>query len=335
MQNPLRFIVMKSSLKKLVAIPVVALLVLLSGHIICAQTSPGSIRGRVVLPSGANLEAAVSVRLESLRGVRSDSFTDNEGHFLFDNVPVGIYQVVIEPDKNRFEPVTVNVEVFPNAPSILTITLKEKGSDGSSRKADTITSSELDTQIPPAAKREFDRASVLSRENRHVEAIAFFQKAIAIYPRYLQAINDLGTQLLALGRLEEAAAEFRRAMAVDQKAFNPHLNLGIVLVQQHEFADASEELRKAVSLQANSPAARLYLGIALMALDDEINAESELKAAYALGGSKHAIALYYLGQLYFNQKKNDEALKMFERYLNEEPGGSKVPEVKQLIALIQ
>src|SRR5688500_15014242 len=88
------------------------------------SSNSGSIRGRVVLPNDAPLFETVSVRLESLRGVRSSVFTDNQGNFSFRAVPVGIYEVIIEADKNRFETVSSKVEVFPNAPSILTIVLK-------------------------------------------------------------------------------------------------------------------------------------------------------------------------------------------------------------------
>lgn len=301
-----------------------------------SQTSPGSIRGRVVLPSGASLEGPVMVRLEALRGVRSHAYTDTQGHFEFPTVPVGVSYVIVEPGNERFESASVAVEVFPNAPSILTITLKEKTVAASDVKAgDSISSAELDSQIPPAAKKEFDRASALSKEQKHTEAIIYLRKAIVLYPRYLKAINDLGTQLLAVGNLDEAITEFRKAIAIDAKAFNPHLNLGIVLVQKHEFAEASDELRKAISLQANSPAARLYLGIALVGLNDDDAAVRELKAAYDQGGSNYALALYHLGQIYFNQNKRDEALKVFEQYLAQEPTGSRADEVRQLLALLR
>jgi tetratricopeptide (TPR) repeat protein len=327
---------MTSQFQQLNAFAVIACLLTFCAITANAQSSPGSIRGRVVLPSGASLETPVMVRLESLRGVKSHSYTDNQGNFEFPNTPVGLYQIVIEPDKERFEPTTASVEVFPNSPSILTITLREKADAVAAiRPADTISSAELDSQVPAAAKREFDRASVLSKEQKHAEAIIYFRKAIAIYPRYLKAINDLGTQLLAVGNLDEAITEFRRAIAIDAKAFNPHLNLGIVLVQKHEFADASEELRKAISLQANSPTARLYFGIALIGLNDETTAISELKTAYTLGGNSHAVALYHLGQIYFNQNNRAEALKMFEQFLVEQPTGAKAEEVRQLISLLR
>lgn len=275
------------------------------------------------------------IRLEALRGVKSHAYTDNQGHFEFPGIAVGVYQVVVEPG-DRFEMVSTSVEVYPNVPSILTIPLKEKaGTVSEVKPGDAVSAAELDSQVPAAAKKEFDRASALSKEQKHAEAIVYLRKAIALYPRYLKAINDLGTQLLAVGNLDEAITEFRKAIAIDAKAFNPHLNLGIVLVQKHEFAEASDELRKAISLQPNSPAARLYFGIALIGLNDGAAAVSELKTAYDQGGSDYAVALYHLGQIYFNQNKREEALKMFEQYLAQQPTGSRADEVRQLVALLR
>lgn len=302
---------------------------------VSAQTAPGSIRGRVVLPNGDSIHEAVMLRLESIRGVRSHSYTDNEGQFEFSVVQVGLYHLTVEPPKDRFEMVTVDVEVFSDAPSILTITLKEKSGTSPPNSSETVTPSEADPHVPPAAKSEFDRASALIRESKHEEAIAALRKAVALYPRYLMALNDLGTELLAVGKLEEATTELRRAMAIDAKAFNPHLNLGIVLVEQHEFTEARQELQTAVSLRSNAPAARLYLGIALIGLDEPDAAEVELKKAYSLGGTKYAVSLFHLGQIYLNQNKREEAVKMLERYLIEEPNGKHAEQARKLISVVQ
>jgi tetratricopeptide (TPR) repeat protein len=300
-----------------------------------AQTAPGSIRGHVVLPNGDSIHEAVMLRLESIRGVRSHSYTDNEGQFEFSVVQVGQYRLIVEPPKDRFETTVVDLEVFSEQPTVLTITLKEKGGTATTNSNETVTPSEADPLVPPAAKKEFDRAAALIRESKHEDAIAALRKAVALYPRYLMALNDLGTELLAVGKLEEATTELRRAMAIDAKAFNPHLNLGIVLVEQHEFTEARQELQTAVALRSNAPAARLYLGIALTGLDESGAAEVELKKAYSLGGTKYAVSLYHLGQIYLNQNKRDEAVKMLERYLIEEPNGKHAEQARKLIAAVQ
>ncbi|MCM3870079.1 MAG: carboxypeptidase regulatory-like domain-containing protein, partial [Pyrinomonadaceae bacterium] len=153
----------------------------------------GSIRGRVVLPNGAPLNTATAIRLETLRGVRYDAYTDNSGQFSFRAVEPGIYRVVVEADRTVFEIVSTTVEVFPRSPAMLTIVLKERKPQGEFKKTrGTVSAGELDGQIPGAAKEEFERAAAFSKEGKSDEAIAHLRRAIELYPDYLMARNDLG-----------------------------------------------------------------------------------------------------------------------------------------------
>jgi len=326
---------MCSTLRHLKRGPVLAGFLFFSALWLAAQSSSGSISGRVVLPNGNSVNETVRISLETLRGVRSSGFTDNQGQFNFRGLAPGSYQVVVEADKNRFEIVSVRVEVLPGFPSFLTIILKERKSLGESKSGgSTVSATELDTAIPSKAKKEFERASNASKEGKTEEAIVHLRKAIEIYPAYLMAYNDLGVQLLGQGKLDEAAVELRRAVALDPKAFNPWLNLGIVLVHQQSFSEAADTLRRALSLEANSPAVRLYLGKALSGLDNPEAAEVEFKAAHDLGGADYAMALYYLGHIYLNKGQRQRSLEMFQSYLSEAPKASNVAEVKKLIEML-
>jgi superkiller protein 3 len=244
--------------------------------------------------------------------------------------------VVVEADRNRYEIVSVRVEVLPGYPSIITITLKEIKSFRESRNGgSTVSATELDPNVPAKAEKEFELAVGARNHGKTEEAILHFRKAIEIYPRYLMAYNDLGVQLLSQGKLDEALAELRQAVAIDPKAFNPNLNLGIVLVHKQDFLEAADALRKALSLESNSPAGRLYLGKALSGLDDPDGAARELKIAHDLGGAAYAVALFDLGQIYMNKGERRRALEMFERYLSEDPKAANAAEVRKLIQILQ
>lgn len=300
------------------------------------STSPGNVRGRVVLPNGAFLSERVRVSLETFRGDQLIAFTDNQGQFQFTGLPPGSYQVVIEGDKSRFETTTQNVEVLRGGPSVLSIVLREKSSSNEPKpSAKAVSAGELDPAIPAKAKKEFERASKASGEGESEEAIAHLRKAIALYPGYLMAHNNLGSRLLAQGKLDEAEQEFRRAIELDPKAFNPRLNLGITLVQQQRFAEAARTLEQALSLQSDSPSARLYLGLAFGSLDDLDGAERELKAAHSLGGPAYALALFNLGVVYQRRHEPQEAIKMFETYLREAPNAANAAQVKKLIETLR
>ena len=299
-------------------------------------TSTGSIRGRVLLPDGNPINEAVKVTLQVLRGELSMTYTDQQGQFEFTGVAQGQYVLEVEADRERrFEVATERVQVFRQASTPVTIYLREKKSDEQKLSAKTISVAESEQKVPGAAKKEFDRASRAAREGRTQDAIAYLKKAVAIYPDYLMAHNDLGAQLLEQGSLDEAEQELRAALRIDPKAFNPQLNLGIVLVRQHNFAEALAMLDKALSVGPDSPAAHLYAGMASSGLDSFERAEKEFKAAHSLGGKPYAEALFHLGQLYMTKGEREMALNSFETYLREVPNATNAPQVHKLIGMLR
>ncbi|HKZ78922.1 MAG TPA: tetratricopeptide repeat protein [Pyrinomonadaceae bacterium] len=300
------------------------------------STSLGSIRGRVVLPGGTFIAQSAKVTVQSLRGTQTITYTDNQGQFEIRSLSPGEYTLEAEADKLRFDASIEHVQVYKGMPSTVTITLKEKSASDGSRPAKGVVSvGEFDKSIPAKARKEFDRASKASKEGKAVEAIDHLRKAIAIYPDFVMAHNDLGAQLLEQGNLEEAALELRRASELDDKAFNPYLNLGIVLVRQQKFFEAIDILRKALSLDSSSPAARLYLGLALMGQNDLESAEKELKTAYNLGSTPYALALFHLGEVYMNRGDRVRALQALEGYLREAPNATYAAQARKLISMLR
>lgn len=300
------------------------------------SSTGGIIRGRVVLPNGAFLSEGIRITLQTIRGVDASVFTDNTGRFEFTRLTQGKYQIVAEADKDKFEVGTENVEIVGgrNPTSVVTIVLREKAQPGQP-KAAAISATELDANVPGKARKEFEHASALNREGKTEEAIEHLRKAIALYPRYLMAHNDLGAELLELGRLDAAEEELRIAVNIDPAAFNPILNLGIVLVKKKQFVQARGTLDKAISLQAQAPAARLYSGLALLGTSEIDRAEKQFLAAHDLGGSEYAVALFHLGQLYMNRGERKLARESFQRYLQEAPNAENLDQVRKLIAMLE
>jgi Flp pilus assembly protein TadD len=298
-----------------------------------AQANSGSIRGKVIQPNGSLLTEAVLVRLENIRGVKATIYTDNQGQFNFFGLAPGIYYVVVDGDTRR-EGGSMTVEVFPSAPSLVNIVIRERDPEPT-RRAATVTAAALGQKVPSGAQKEFQRAASASKEGKIDQAITHYRKAIEIYPNFLMAHNDLGAQLMTQGKLDEAAEELRTAIAIDPKAFNPRLNLGMVLVKQHNFAEGATELRTALSFDSTSASAHFYLGLALIGMDDTENAEKEFKLAYNMGGTKYALALFHLGELYFSRGERGAALKAFQQYLAESPDATNAAHVRQMIAMLK
>ena len=159
-------------------------------------------RAASLFPAALRLTKATRISCK-IPGVKSSVYTDNQGQFSFRSLTPGVYEVVVEADPNRFDITTVSVEVFPNSPSLLRIILKEKKEALRKTLAGSVSATELDPAIPAKAKKEFERASDAGNAGKTEEAITHLRKAIELYPAYLMARNDLGTHLLAQGKLDE------------------------------------------------------------------------------------------------------------------------------------
>ena len=300
------------------------------------RISSGAIRGRVVLPNGSFSDEAVKITLSSIRGTLATIYTETQGEFEFTGIQPGTYYLEFEANPQVYQVVNETVQVYKGTPAVITVTLRSVGSSSAGRvSAESVSLAELKEKVPEKARKEFEKASVAGTKGQTDEAIAHLRKAIAIFPSFIRAHNDLGTYLLSQGKLDDAEEELKKAIALDATAFNPRLNLGIVLVHKQAFAEAHEHLLKALSLEPNSPPAHLYAGLSLAAMEKLDPAEIDFKAAYSLGGPKYGIALYHLGQLYMARGDHPAALKSFEEYLSVVPDARNAQQVKQLIAMLR
>jgi tetratricopeptide (TPR) repeat protein len=296
-----------------------------------------SIRGIVLLPNGSPVNEPVKVTLKVLRGDQATTYTDRDGRFQIPNLAAGDYSIEVEADRSRdrFEITTERITVRINTPNFITLSLKEKGKAADAKRDKTVSVAMLDQKVPPAAKHEYDNATQLARAGKSDESIAALQRALAIYPEYLMALNDLGAQLLDAARLDEALGVLKKATQIDPNSFNPQLNLGIVLVQKKMFAEAIVALDHALTVEPSAPAAHLYAGMAAAGGNDAVRAAREYKTTHDLGGSNFAVALLYLARLEVKLGHKQDAVEALELYLREDPSSANSAIAKKMLADLQ
>jgi tetratricopeptide (TPR) repeat protein len=87
------------------------------------------------------------------------------------------------------------------------------------------------------------------QEGRFDEALAEFDRALALDPDAAPAHLNRGKALLQLGRTAEAAEAFGEACRTDPRSFEAHYNLGVLLLQTGQPAEARPHLRAALELE--------------------------------------------------------------------------------------
>jgi protein O-mannosyl-transferase len=118
------------------------------------------------------------------------------------------------------------------------------------------------------------RSSAQSAEARQQSALAAslmaqakqeYQKALAIMPRALPSLSNLGAVLSEEGKLDEAIALFRHALVVNPKVADVYYNLANVLHQKGSTNEAIATYREALKLAPNHLLAHNNLGLLLAA----------------------------------------------------------------------
>ena len=94
---------------------------------------------------------------------------------------------------------------------------------------------------------------------RHLE------KALQIYPNYLEGHNSLGARYIELGEYEKAAAEFQKAIEIDARVSQPFNNLSVADYLLRRYSDAETAARRAMDLDPRSSTPRYVLGCILAA----------------------------------------------------------------------
>lgn len=293
-------------------------------------TGNGIIEGAVVLPSGHRVNGQVKITLSTLNDPGMGVFTDSNGKFNFSNLAAGTYYLEAVGDSS-YEPTSEQVRLSRGARVNLTIYLREKTAESSRKPGGVVSAHEAATNAPVAAKEEFEAATALAREGKLQEAIERYKKAIAIYPGYITAHNDLGVQYLKLRRVAEASSHFETAIEIDPKAFNPRLNLGIVLVQQKKYGDALDQLRFAASIDSSSPSVHLYLGIVAVETDELPTAETELGRALSIGGREYSIAHFHIARVQMKKGAREEAIRELDAFLSTSPSGEEAARARQIL----
>jgi len=121
-------------------------------------------------------------------------------------------------------------------------------------------------RIPPKAVKEIQRSQSALKSGDVRSSAQHLERALQIYPSYLEAHNSLGARYIDLGEYEKAAAEFQKAIVIDPGVVQPFNNLSVALFLQQRYVDAEAAARRALNLDAQHPTARYMLG-AILATD--------------------------------------------------------------------
>lgn len=143
---------------------------------------------------------------------------------------------------------------------------------------------------------------VLVKHRRREEAIVYLRRALQAEPDDMELLNSLANSLAAQGDLEEAIEHYRHIVEIHQEAPEAQYNLGLMMHRRGQMKEAIDYYRQALSINPDLPAAHNNLGMALQTEGNVHEAIRHFQKALQLDPN-HEIARRNLTQARAKQRR--------------------------------
>jgi len=177
---------------------------------------------------------------------------------------------------------------------------------------------------PQDALPQHGLGNVYRTQGQHEQAIAAYQRALemgGLPDKGAKVYNGLGNVYGDLGQHEQAITAFQRAIALDPNSAYPHNNLGNVYrdLGQHEQAIAA--FQRAIGLDPMLAAVHYNLGLAYADLGRYEEAIAAYERAIELDPTA-AVPHNNLGNVYRDLGQHEQAIAAYERAIELDPKGA-------------
>jgi tetratricopeptide (TPR) repeat protein len=299
-----------------------------------SSETTGRIRIRLAFPDHAPCTASTRVALIGNTGFAlAETNVNGECVADFFDVPAGKYRVNVSGGDASS---TDDEEIEAGALSMQEVEIHARhtgNTAGDLASATFISVSDLG--VPSSAAKEFGKANRMIAKQDWSSASDRLQKAVAIYPTYASAYNNLGAVYSRLGNWKEARTAFEQAIALNDHLGPAYLNLARVDFNEKDFADAEPLLEKASSLSAPTADELNLLAYAELMNGHLDHAVETSRRGHAAQVAHHAFLHLIAAHVYELQRKIGESVVELQMYLKEEPAAPQIAEVKKALATLQ
>ena len=295
-----------------------------------------TIQGRIYYPSGRRSDSRLKIKLQNFNSGELSVFSDPNGSFSFKGLDPGSYTVVVEAGdayETAKEVVYIDTDgsnprrgiFLPPITRIYSVDIALRLKPAEAAKLGVVSAALA--AVPDPARDLYLKAIDSIQAGDNLKAVEQLKGAIAIYPQFPLALNELGVRYLKLGQIDKASEALKSAVALAPEEFHPRLNYGIALLNQKLFPEAEEQLRAALAKRSNAPTAHMYLGITLAMQRKFDEGQKELLLAVGANSNEVALAHRYLAGIYLEKHQDARAADELEIYLRLVP---KTPEAEVL-----
>lgn len=318
--------------------PVILLLFVLTPLVAHSQirsaAQPAEIHGQLRYAVGGAPAADVVVRLDQLSGgFINEVRTDRLGKFRITNLAPVQYQIIIRHP--GYQEIQREVNLVMQSSEYLQLQLVEEKNFAITAKP--VTSGVINANVPAEARKEFERGELLVNSGdrkKMVEGIPHFERAIALYPDFLEAKLKLGTTHMDLKEWSEAEQVLVAANKAHPQNANVLFALGELFLQQKKTDAAEKALRAGLEVEPRSWQGHFTLGRLYYDGGDIVKAARQVAIALQLNPN-FAEAHLLAGNIFLRARKPAEAQSEFQEYLRLSPNGQYAGQTKEILQKIK
>ena len=257
-----------------------------------------------------------------------NTFTDKDGVAVFRNCRQGDYRIKVES---------------PKIATAITPWIRIMQSQGMHQEwihvspADpnqpAVVNSEAD--IPEKAKKEVDKGMESMEKNDMDKATEHFQKAIAAYPKYARAWNNIGVIKAKAGDRAGAKEAWQKAIEADERFSEAYFGLARAAIVDKQPAEAEKLLVKGLASSPNNSEGLFLLASAQYMQGHFDEALATAKKVHGLDHKKWADVHLVAAQASAKKGDDKQAVDEYAMYLKEFPDSPKAAQVRQSMAQLQ
>ncbi|HEY0426459.1 MAG TPA: tetratricopeptide repeat protein [Pyrinomonadaceae bacterium] len=287
--------------------------------------------------------------LDDLRRLVTRVRTDSSGRYYFFGMAAGRYTVHVMPYETDYEDMEQSDEIVnfyretePGSGVRVASGFQTLQLDFylKPRRGVTGTTAAVFVQdVPPAAKKLFEKAVEDLNDKKQKEGLEELKAAIDAFPEYYNALERLGNEYLTLGNenkqikyYEAAMILLKKATTVNPRSFRSWYGLAFSLNSLNQSEEALTAVQKALELYSDSVEALLLSGVLLKQNKKYEDAEKNLLKAKELSKDSQPMIHWHLALLYGNNlKRYADAAKELKLFLKAQPNTKDAEKIKALI----
>lgn len=215
-------------------------------------------------------------------------------------------------------------------------------------KAATPAASPSDPNVPSEARKAFDKgveAIATGNKDKIEEGVRHLEKAVSLYPKFLEAQVKLGAAYMDLQQWDKAEPAFKKALEIDPKAANALFALGEIYLRQKKTDEAAKVLLQGLKIDDKSAPGHLALARTYWEtaskIKDEAQTRPSLEKAYDQVNQslklnpEVAQAHLVKGNLLLRVRRAADAQHEYEEYLRLEPKGPFAEQTRVIVEKIK